>query len=476
MAGTYAKYAGGNIGGSGGGGGAFANQSLSNLTSPTAVNQPLLEGDGTVSAPSYSFTSEPGLGLYRSGSHQLSVADNGKQEFIFEDNGSGGGSLFLPIDPSSLQIGAGSVLTGHVLDLLSNVAGTTAFLTQNTANTSAPILTLQKSRGGAFSTPSPVLAGDNLGTIRFSGYNGTGGGATYSTSGDITYTAFENFSSSARGGTMTFHVAKAGTNGGQEVLQLNNDGSAAVPGSVVTPLVDGDTVAGSYNAYAATGGVLNLNSTSNATKGYVQISDDSGFLFGDSNALTAGIAGSVTGTGAPPASFYMAFDAAGPLFQTFNNLLSLDVYGGAVFFNFGATSGTLATPTYFPNGHSAGGLTWTTWNGNSPEDQNIASVDIQATETQSASAFGTELRFRSTNNGGTSVVVSMTLNGNDVVLAPNGALSTSATVGFTFVPSCAGAPTGTPTTRTGAVPMVVDTTDSKLYFYIGGTWKSTTLA
>jgi hypothetical protein len=56
------------------------------------------------------------------------------------------------------------------------------------------------------------------------------------------------------------------------------------------------------------------------------------------------------------------------------------------------------------------------------------------------------------------------------------ALATSATDGFMYLPSCAGAPTGVPTSYTGVVPMVIDTTNSKLYLRIGGTWKSVTLA
>lgn len=65
----------------------------------------------------------------------------------------------------------------------------------------------------------------------------------------------------------------------------------------------------------------------------------------------------------------------------------------------------------------------------------------------------------------------------NVILNPSGsAVSTSATSGFTYIPTCAGAPTGTPATLpTGAAPMIVDTTDSKLYVYIGGAWKSTLL-
>jgi hypothetical protein len=51
------------------------------------------------------------------------------------------------------------------------------------------------------------------------------------------------------------------------------------------------------------------------------------------------------------------------------------------------------------------------------------------------------------------------------------ALATTATNGFLYVPTCAGTPTGTPTTVTGMAPIVVNTTNNKLYFYSGGAWR-----
>ena len=51
------------------------------------------------------------------------------------------------------------------------------------------------------------------------------------------------------------------------------------------------------------------------------------------------------------------------------------------------------------------------------------------------------------------------------------ALATTATDGFLYVPTCAGTPTGTPTSHTGLAPIVINTTNNKLYFYSGGSWR-----
>lgn len=63
------------------------------------------------------------------------------------------------------------------------------------------------------------------------------------------------------------------------------------------------------------------------------------------------------------------------------------------------------------------------------------------------------------------------IDGNGNVVCNNAAIATNAVNGFLYVPGCAGLPTGTPTAYTGRVPIVVDTTNNKLYFYSGGAWR-----
>lgn len=59
-----------------------------------------------------------------------------------------------------------------------------------------------------------------------------------------------------------------------------------------------------------------------------------------------------------------------------------------------------------------------------------------------------------------------------VLLAVAGALGTTATDGFTYIPTCAGTPTGVPTTQTGMRAMVWDSTNFKLYVYDNSVWNA----
>lgn len=60
------------------------------------------------------------------------------------------------------------------------------------------------------------------------------------------------------------------------------------------------------------------------------------------------------------------------------------------------------------------------------------------------------------------------INGNATI--GKASLATNATDGFLYIPTCAGPPTGVPTTKTGYAPLVIDRTNGKMYFYSGGAW------
>jgi hypothetical protein len=76
---------------------------------------------------------------------------------------------------------------------------------------------------------------------------------------------------------------------------------------------------------------------------------------------------------------------------------------------------------------------------------------------------------------------------NQMWLAPTGSvaigapttapqLATNATDGFFYIPTCAGVPTGTPTSIPGRAPMVIDSTNGRLYIYANSTWIALNLA
>lgn len=82
------------------------------------------------------------------------------------------------------------------------------------------------------------------------------------------------------------------------------------------------------------------------------------------------------------------------------------------------------------------------------------------------------LGFVNASDDATHNKVAITAAGSFIANATGSALATNATDGFTYVPSCAGTPTGVPTSYTGALAMVYDSTNDKLYVYRGG-WKTT---
>jgi len=72
-------------------------------------------------------------------------------------------------------------------------------------------------------------------------------------------------------------------------------------------------------------------------------------------------------------------------------------------------------------------------------------------------------------------VEAMRSDGNQNISIGTAAISTTATNGFLYIPTCAGAPTGTPTAKTGLAPMVYDSTNNKFWMYDGG-WIGVALA
>lgn len=65
------------------------------------------------------------------------------------------------------------------------------------------------------------------------------------------------------------------------------------------------------------------------------------------------------------------------------------------------------------------------------------------------------------------------VNSGGSIVPGSAALATNATDGFVYIQTCAGTPTGTPTTETGRVPIIWDSTNHKLYVF-DGSWRGGT--
>ena len=69
----------------------------------------------------------------------------------------------------------------------------------------------------------------------------------------------------------------------------------------------------------------------------------------------------------------------------------------------------------------------------------------------------------------TDVSLEVDINDNTIIGKP-AVLATNATDGFLYIPTCEGTPTGTPATKAGKSPIVIDTTNNIMYIYSGGAW------
>jgi hypothetical protein len=127
----------------------------------------------------------------------------------------------------------------------------------------------------------------------------------------------------------------------------------------------------------------------------------------------------------------------------------------------GATA-TLADDTLFEL--SAGGH-----QGASGWIASVVRIVLEAAGNFSDTLQQTRIRFL-TNNGDDNPVERLRIDHLGNVTVGTAAIATNATDGFLYITSGAGKPTGTPTTYTGRIPLYVDTTNNKLYYYNSG-WK-----
>jgi len=135
--------------------------------------------------------------------------------------------------------------------------------------------------------------------------------------------------------------------------------------------------------------------------------------------------------------------------------------------------GSVASPAAVVNGDMVTSLAGYGYDGTTALWRCGIDFVVNGTVDDATDAVPMDIDFRTGTTANPTVRFSIKSNGSCVVAA--GALATSATDGFLYIPSCAGTPTGTPTTYTGRLAMIYDSTNNKLYIY-NGAWKSATFA
>jgi hypothetical protein len=299
--------------------------------------------------------------------------------------------------------------------------------------------------GGSSSTPTSI-AGTN---------GGTGGDATV-TGGSSSTTAV------AGGGAIIVGGSSSSTGSGGPASLT---GGTSTSGSGGTATVAGGAGSSSTNGGAATikGGAAGGSSGSNAG-GAVNVTG------GASGATSGSSGGAVTiasgnSNGAPGPAVTVTAGNAGA--ASFGNGQT----GGAIT----EAAGTGGTATSGWTGGTGGAVTYTAGTGGNTSGAGSPGPGGDAKLVGGAAGTG----GTGNANGGNVVLTpgagsGTGARGNVVLNGTGSALSTSATGGFTCIPTCAGTPTGTPASiPTGTVPMVFDSTNFKIYVYVSGAWKAT---
>lgn len=211
---------------------------------------PMRFTDGSVTAPSMSFSSETTLGVWRPSAGNIAIAVGGVSRFILS-------AALLTITPPTTFQGAvtfsgGATLTGPiVVDKLYSNASPQSFTTSVTSTpdwqmagttgaasffgvsrfsngTTGPAVYLGHSRGGSVGTQTVVVAGDQFAQISFFGSDGT----SFREGARIVAESDGTPGTADMPGRIRFLTTPDGAATPTEVLRLSQDNSALFAGTV----------------------------------------------------------------------------------------------------------------------------------------------------------------------------------------------------------------------------------------------------
>ena len=246
---------------------------------------------------------------------------------------------------------------------------------------------------------------------------------------------------------------------------INSAGKAQLTASAFSPVTSDGNALGTASLmwsdlFLASGGIINWNN------GNYTLTHSAGLLTAN-GALTLSLNSGTLPTPSAGTLLHLANADA-----TTTRLL-VDAFGTGISPNITCrrSRGTSASPTAIQTDDQILNLASFGYGATGYSSGSRGGLIITAAENWTDSAQGTYASFSVTPNGSTTPNNYLRVYGNGSVACNVAAISTSATDGFLYVPTCAGTPTGTPTTLTGLAPIVVNTTNNKLYFYSGGAWR-----
>jgi hypothetical protein len=415
-----------------------------------------LYGTAAVISPLHLHTGASDLGISNTSAYSVTFSTNGAERMRINSSGNVGIGTFSP---------AGRV---HSVPATVNAGLSAAFVT---------------SQGGS---------GANTGSSIRLGYETTAGayaeiGGAYQNPG--IYLTFRTNADNVSAPTERMRLDASGNLGlGVTPSAWNTGGNLVLPGSrhIAFANAVGTVVTNGFNdgswKYVATAAAARYDQNAGAHQWFNAASGTAGNAISFTQAMTLNASGNLSLGG----NFSLTASAAQKIFWDVAGQYLHYIEGGGVpgdsWVRIAAANAerlrlTSNSEAIFGNGDAEATPSAATIRGTNGSGTNIAGAALLiqgGRGTGSANGGDVSIRTAAPGSSGT------TLNGvterlrvpavGGVVVGAT-ALATSATDGFLYVPTCAGTPTGTPTTQTGTAPIVVDTTNNKLYFYSAGQWR-----
>jgi hypothetical protein len=274
-----------------------------------------------------------------------------------------------------------------------------------------------------------------------------------------------------RRGTTAQHATFTGANGEVTVdttrkALVVHDGATA--GGIAVPKLTGDTFTGAVTATA----LIPSDSTVPANGMYLPAANELGFATNSTyrgrfdssgNFIVGHTAAIATGGGSTP-----VHQVSGTL--SYAALRWNAGTGGGNVVLAHSRSGTVGTQTALVADDAMGTISFQASDGASFVN-NGATIVALVDGTVSTGVTPSRIGFNTQTAAG-AVTERMRIDKGGNVVINTAAIATSATDGFLYIPTCAGTPSGVPTTYTGRSAIVYDTSNNKLAVY-NGTWKQT---